>query len=62
MKNARPANKLQRHQLELVGLVTNVLYCNIIKCEFALQSRFYVHFRTNIQRKGTNSLILPAVA
>ena len=34
------------------------LYCGIVVSEFELQSRFYVHFRTNTLRKGMNFLIL----
>ena len=30
---------------------------NILDCEFELQSRYYVHFRTNTLGKGINSLI-----
>ena len=31
------------------------------RCEFELQSRYNVHFRTNTLRKGKNPLILPAM-
>ena len=33
----------------------------IVVSEFALQSRYYVHFRTNTLGKGKNPLILPAM-
>ena len=34
--------------------------CEIVVTEFELQSRYYVHFRTNALGKGMNPLILPA--
>ena len=33
------------------GVVTNVLDYDIVVSEFELQSRYYVHFRTNTLRK-----------
>ena len=33
----------------------------IVVSEFELQSRYYVHFRTNNLGKGMNPLILPAL-
>ena len=33
----------------------------IVDREFALQSRYYVHFRANTFGKGMNPLILPAM-
>ena len=33
----------------------------IVVSEFELQSRYYVHFRTNTLDKGMNPLILPAM-
>ena len=42
-------------------IVTNMQNCNIIVSEFELQSRYYVHFWTNIFRKGMNPLIPPAM-
>ena len=35
--------------------------CGIVVHEFVLQSRYYVHFQTNILGKGMNPLILPAM-
>ena len=35
--------------------VANVLYCDIVVSEFELQSRYYVHFRTNTHEKGLPS-------
>ena len=44
-------------------VVANVLDCGIEVSEFVLQSRYYVHFRTNTFGKDMNStpLILPAM-
>ena len=36
-------------------------HCKIIVSEFELQSRYDVHFRTNIFGKGINPLYLPAI-
>ena len=33
----------------------------MVKREFELQSRYYVHFRTNTLGEGMNPLILPAM-
>ena len=35
--------------------------CEIVLREFELQSRYYVHFRTNALAKGMNPFILPAL-
>ena len=35
--------------------------CEIVVGVFELQSRYYVHFRTNTIEKGMNPLILPAM-
>ena len=35
--------------------------CGIVVREFALQSRYYIHFRANTLGKGMNLLILPAM-
>ena len=45
----------------LRGVMVNALDCGILVTEFELQSRNYVHFRTNIPGKGMNPLILPAM-
>ena len=33
----------------------------IVVCEFEIQSRYYIHFRTNTYGKGMNPLILLAM-
>ena len=35
------------------GVVVNELYCDIVECEFELQSRYYVHYHTNTLGNGT---------
>ena len=40
--------------MSLRGVVANVLDCDIVKSEFELQSRYYVHFLTNTLGKGMN--------
>ena len=49
-----------RHSKSHVVMV-KALNCRIVVCEFELQSRYYVHFRTNTLGKGSNPLILPAM-
>ena len=41
----------------LLGVVVNFLGWDIVVSEFKLQSRYYVHFRTNTLGKGTNTII-----
>ena len=43
------------------GVMVKALDCRIVVSEFKLQSRCYVHFRTNTLGKGMNSLIPPAM-
>ena len=43
------------------GGMAKSLDCGIVVSEFALQSRYYVHFRTNTLGKGMNPLILPSM-
>ena len=43
------------------GVMVEALDCRIVVCEFELQSRYYVHFRTNTLGKAMNPLILPAI-
>ena len=43
------------------GVDANVQDCDILTSEFELQSRYYVHFRTNIHGKGVKPLIFPAI-
>ena len=43
------------------GVVANVLDCDIEVSEFKLQSRYFVHFRTNNLGKSMNPLISPAL-
>ena len=45
----------RRHQH---GVVANVLDYEIVISEFEPQSSYYVHFQTNIFRKGMKPLIL----
>ena len=42
----------------LYGVVVNLLKCNVLVSEFELQSRNYVHFRTNILGKDMDLLSL----
>ena len=42
-------------------LMVKALDCGIVVSEFVLQSRYYVHFRTNTLGKGMNPFILPAM-
>ena len=41
------------------GVMVKAMSCGIVVREFALQSRYYVHFRANTLGKGMNLLILP---
>ena len=41
------------------GVMVNAMDYRIIVSEFVLQSHYYVHFRTNTLKKGTNPHILP---
>ena len=43
------------------GVMVKALNCEIVVSEFALQSRYYVYFRTNTLGKDMNPLILPAI-
>ena len=45
----------------LRGVMVKLMDCKIVVSEFELQSRNYVHFRTNTLGKGMNPLILPAM-
>ena len=38
-----------------LGVVAKVLDCDIVRSEFELQSRYYVHFRTNTLGKSMNA-------
>ena len=38
--------------LFLCGVMAKVLDCEIVVCEFNLQSGYYVHYQTNIVGKG----------
>ena len=44
------------------GVMVKAMDCGIVVREFVLQSRYYVHFRTNTLGKCMNPLILPAMA
>ena len=41
----------------LRGVLANILDYDIIISEFELKSRYYVHIRTNLLRKGMNTFI-----
>ena len=43
------------------GVMVKAMDCKIVESEFALQSRYYVHFRANTLGKGMNPPILPAM-
>ena len=43
------------------GVMLKAMDCGTVVSEFVLQSRYYVHFRTNTFGKGMNPLILPAM-
>ena len=43
------------------GVMVKAMDCRIIVSELVLQSRYYIHFRTNTFGKGMNPLILPAM-
>ena len=43
------------------GVMVKAMDCGVVVREFVLQSRYYVHFRTNTLEKGMNPLILPAM-
>ena len=45
----------------LWGVFVKAMDCGIVESEFELQSRYYVHFRTNTLGKGMNPLILPTM-
>ena len=43
------------------GVMVKAMVCEIVAHEFELQSRYYVHFRTNTLGKGMNHLTLSAM-
>ena len=43
------------------GVMVKAIDCGIVVREFVLQSRYYVHFRTNTLWKGIGPLILPVL-
>ena len=53
--------KVKINQGCLRGVVANVLNCDIVVSEFKLQSRYYVHLRTNILGKDMNSFLPSAM-
>ena len=61
----RKVNLIARLEFELggvpVGIMVKAMVCEIVAREFEIQSRYYVHFRTNTLGKGMNPLILPAM-
>ena len=51
---------LQQHKNikgSLSCVVVNALHCDIVISEFEIQSRYYVHFRTNTLERCMNLLI-----
>ncbi len=42
------------------GVMVKAMVCEIVAREFELQSRYYVHFRTNTLGKGMNPLYPPS--
>ena len=40
------------------GVMVKEMDCGIVVSEFEVQSRYYIHFRTNALGKGMNPLIL----
>ena len=51
------SNGLSPNGISPLSVVVNVQECDIVLREFELESRYYIHFRTNILRKGINRLI-----
>ena len=49
------------HVFWLRGVMVKVMDYGIVESEFELQSRYYIHFRTNTLGKGMNLLILPSM-
>ena len=43
------------------GVMVKAMDCGIVVREFALQSRYHVHFRANTLGNGMNPLILQAM-
>ena len=43
------------------GVMVEAMVYEIVARAFELQSRYYVHFRTNTLGKGMNPFILPAM-
>ena len=43
------------------GVMVKAMDCEIVVSKFKLQSRYYIHFRTNTLGKSMNPLILPAM-
>ena len=43
------------------GVMVKAMDFGIVVCKFDIQSRYYIHFRTNTLGKGMNLLILPVM-
>ena len=43
------------------GVIVKAMDGGIVVSEFDLQSRYYIHFRTNTFGKGMNLIIFPAI-
>ena len=44
-----------------LGVVANVMDCNLIVSEFELQLFYYIHYRTNTLGKYMNSIVPPTM-
>ena len=53
--------KINNKELKFYNFIELTMDCGIVVSEFVLQSRYYVHFRTNTLGKGMNTLTLPAM-
>ena len=65
-RNIFPTDPNEKKKVEKVGggacgVMVKAMDFGIEVCEFEIQSRYYVHFRTNSFGKSMNPLILPAM-
>ena len=61
-KSDHPLTITKHIHLCLRGVMAKALESGIVVREFELQSRYYVHFRTNTLRKGVNPLNFPSMS
>ena len=62
--NSQPFSKVMHaypEDFSPYGVMVKEVDCGILVIEFELQSRCYIHFRTNTLGKSINPLILPAM-